>query len=343
MAEVIEAGVGTLNTVKQTAKGAAPDFTSTTGTADRPRWVDGVLDPAKTLGQTEVIDGQTFGSPTTFTDKVSGDVGNVVIELQPENADIYCAYALASDVVTGAGDPWTHTITSGNGVQPYIGLAQSVGNSIGPKRDSFWDAKVNTFTLDSSEGQQPLTADMGIKALKAGQIMTTAAAKTEQTSDPYLHTETDGQITLDGTLTCEVDQSVVTIDRKQIAYWGNSIEPCQIVDGKGEITASVKSIVTNDTLSLRNKILYNTATPAVDTRPVKDVYYVSITRKYVRSATRSVEIQTPRVACKPEDLKVGAKRDGGMIEITFGGRCQRNGATPAITIIVKNGVSAARV
>lgn len=344
MAEVIESGVGTLNSVKQTAKGASPDFTSTTRPADRPKWEDGVLDPAKTLAESDYLDGKVFGSPSQYTKQVSGEVGNLVIQVEPANAGIYLAYILATDTVTGASDPYTHTITSDpTSAQPYVAFAQSVGQAVGPKKDIFWDAKLSALTLSSSTDQQELTYDMKVNALKGGQIFTTTPAKTENAEDPYLHSETDGQVTLDGTVTCEISESIVTIDRKQSVMWGNSIEPCQIVDGKGEITCSVKSVVTDVTLAKRNQVLYATATPTAGTRPVKDVFYGAISRKYVRSASRSLQIDTPRVAFKAEDLKVGPRRDGGLIEITFGGRALRSGATPALTAIAKTGDSAAYV
>jgi hypothetical protein len=105
----------------------------------------------------------------------------------------------------------------------------------------------------------------------------------------------------------------------------------------------VKSVVTDTHLAKRNEVLYGTATPSAGDRPVKAVYYGNISRKYVRSATRSVQIDTPRVAFKPEDLKVGARVDGGLVEITFGGKALRNGATPALTAIVKNATATAHV
>jgi hypothetical protein len=202
------------------------------------------------------------------------------------------------------------------------------------------DCQPKSLTMASSHDEQPLTFDMAILALRA-KVLGATPSKTEASSDPYLHSELTGQVTIDGTTIGEVHEAALTIDRGQSIYWGDSVTPAQIVPGRTVITHTVKSIAGGDTLAKRNLAIFGTATPATDTVPVKDVYYMAINRKYVRSATRSLEIQTPKVAVEPNDLKISATKDGGIQEMTFGGRCLKSGATPNLTAIVKSADSAA--
>jgi hypothetical protein len=339
MGDVLETGIATVNHVMQTAKGAAPDFTAAVSPADRPKWDDGVLDPAKTLGEKDYIDGQAFSSPTVWTKEVGGDVGSYKIQAQPENTGVYFAEILASDTVTGAGDPWTHTITSGNGAQRYGAWAQAIGQNVAPQKHIFSDAQLAKVVAESTHDDGVLMLDLAIMALKAGEIYTTAAAKGENGSDPYLHSEQSGQITLDGTVIGDVDSTILEVDRPKEAWFGDSHTPAQLIPKRGAISQTIKSIATSDTLLKRNKALYGVTNPGVGLVPVKDVFYMSVTRKYVRSATRSVEFQTPKMVVEAGDLKLSATKDGSAAELTFGGKCLKSGVTPALTVIVKSGDS----
>lgn len=108
MSVAIEAGIGTLNYGKQSAKGTKATAATTTVGYNRPKWVSGQLAAKKILGSEEYLDGNRFGSPSPFTDRVGGDVGSVVIQAQAENAGLFAAQILGSDTVTGSGDPYTH-------------------------------------------------------------------------------------------------------------------------------------------------------------------------------------------------------------------------------------------
>lgn len=332
MAEPIESGIGTLNYGKQSAKGTAATASSTAVGTNRPKWVGGQFGARKALGQEEYIDGQRFASPSMFTDRVGGEVGEVTIQAQPENAGLFFAQILGVDTVTGIADPWTHTITSAGSTGPWGTWWQKTGSAIGPNREMYSDSKVARLVSRHGVDQKVLHQELAIQALNPAEIYTTDAAKTEDTADPFLHTEMTGGLTFDSTVISEVEEQVLEIDTQMAPYWGDSIVPLHLIEGKGSIVRTVNSIVTNDTLLKYKKAVYNATAPTAGTKPVKDVFYASVTSVHTRSATRTLTIATPRVAIRPDDMTIGALAEGGKAEISFGGPCLKSGATAAVTV-----------
>jgi hypothetical protein len=338
MSEVIESGVGTINYVPQSAKGSVPTAASTAVGTNRPKAANGTeLKPNKRGDSEEYVDGNAWGSPSQYTVGTGGQVGQVVIQPQPENAPLFLAQLVATDVVTGAGDPYTHTITTGATSGKYGGWYQKTGSVIGPARQLYWDSKIGKLTWECGQEQYTAHMTMEIMALKPSQAFATDPAKTEDTSDPYLWSESDGQVVFDATTLGDVNGEVFEFDTGMEAYWGNSMEPAQLVAKKGIITRTLKTVVTDDTLLKFNKAVYNNTAPSAGDRPVKDVFYASIVNKYARSATRYFQITTPRVAIKADDLAVGPRAEGGTVPIEFGGQCLKSGATPAATIVALTG------
>jgi hypothetical protein len=340
MATVIESGIGALNYGKQAAKGTMGVAATTTVGYNRPKWFDGILSAKKTLGEEPYIDGQRFASPSVYTDKVGGQVGQVIFQVQPENAGLYMAQILGVDVVTGGADPYTHTITSAGTTGAWGTWWQSVGSAVGPEKGVYWDSKIAKLMLTVGREQKNMHYALDIAALNAAEVFTTAPAKTEDTSDPLLWTEVTGAVTFDGTVDSEANEEAVEIDTGMEPYWGDAISPVQLVEKKGTIVRTIKSIVTDATLLKYRKAVYNNTAPAARDRPVKDVFYADVRTVYTRSATRTMTINTPRVAVRPEEMAVGAQREGGEIEISFGGACLKNGATPALSVIVLSAESA---
>ena len=333
MATVIESGIGTINYGRQSAKGSIATAATTTVGYDQPKWAGGNLTPNKKLGNAEFIDGSRFGSPSTYTDSVGGEVGSLSLQLQPENAGLYSAAILGVDTVTGASDPYTHTITSAGTSGHWGTWWQKVGSAVGPERQLFMDSKIAKLALSSTFSDKVLKADLDIQALTAATTFSTDAAKTQNTSDPYFHTEATGSFSVDSLVINEVTESMLEVDTQMKPFYGDSIAPAQLIEGKGLITKSVKSIVTDDTLGKFRKAVYNAAAPTSGTAVNAAVFYAAITETYTRSATRTLTITTPRVAIDPATMDVSPRPEGGEIELTLGGTALKNGATAALTIV----------
>jgi len=333
MATVIESGIGTINYGRQSAKGTIATAATTTVGYDQPKWAGGNLSPNKKLGNAEFIDGSRFGSPSTYTDSVGGEVGSLSLQLQPENAGLYSAAILGVDTVTGASDPYTHTITSAGTSGHWATWWQKVGSAVGPEREYFMDSKIAKLALSSTFADKVLKADIDIQSLTAATTYATDAAKTQNTSDPYFHTEATGSFSVDSLVINEVTEAMLEVDTMMKPFYGDSIAPLQLIEGKGLITNSVKSIVTDDTLGKFRKAVYNSAAPSSSTAVNATVFYAAMTQTYTRSATKTLTITCPRVAIDPATMDVAPKPEGGEIELTLGGTALKNGGTAALTIV----------
>ena len=337
MSEAIESGIGSLNYGKQTAKGTVATAATVTTGYDQPKWKDGMLGSKKTLGQEEYVDGQRFGSPAEYTATIGGLVGTVTIQPQPENVGLYAAQLLGVDTVTGTVDPWTHTITSAGTSGAWGTWWQKVGANVGPNRELFSDSKIAKLVINCADKQNVMHYAMDVASLNPSQVYEVDPAKTQATTDPYYWTETVGALTFDGTVFSDINEEITEIDTGIKPYWGNDIRPAQLIESKGTIVSTLKTIVTNVTREKYLKALYGEVAPAVGKQPVKAVFYAAAKTVYEKSATRKMTVERPKIAVKPEEMALGALAEGGEIPISFGGNCLKEGATAALTIIVLSG------
>lgn len=340
MATVIESGVGLNNYGRQSAKGTKATAATTSVGYNRLKMVSGGLAGRKVLGSQNYADGNRFSSPTNFVNYVGGGVGSVTFQAQPENIGLFYAQILGSDTVTGSADPYTHTITPNNNGGSWGTWWQKLGSAVGPERQVFWDSKVSTLTQSSPRDQNVVNLELAVVALKVAEVYTTDPAKTEDASDPYLLTESTSGLTFDGTVIQEIEDSIVTIDAAIEPFWGDDVEPLQLIEGRGDpgISRSVEAIVTDDTLAKYRKALYDSATPTAGTRPGNVVFAPAVSQVFTRSATRTATITNPKVAINPEDFEaMSMQTDGGKKTIRFGGQCLKSGGSPQITVVVLSG------
>lgn len=334
MATVIESGIGQVNYGKQSAKGTIAAAASTAVGTNRIKHVGGGFRTGKVLSSEEFSDGNRVGSPSVFTNYTGGSVGTVMMQAQPENVGLFWAQILGSDIVTGASDPYTHTITAA-AAAPWGTWWVKTGSAIGPVRQAWWDSKISKLTMSSPRDRNVVHLDADIASLKPAQVFTTDPTKTEDASDPYLATEATGALTFDAVVVSEVEDAVTEMDAGIQPFYGDGVEPLQLIDGKGAITRSFDSIVTDDTLLKYYKAIYNSTTPAAGDRPVKDVFYAAATQVFTRSATRTATVTSPRIAVDPANFEeLAPLPQGGARKIRFGGRCLKNGGTSPLTVTV---------
>lgn len=331
-ANPIESGVGLLNYRSQASRGTIAAAASTAVGTARPRWVGGGLQAHKKLASEEYVDGNRFGSPSTMTDMLDAAAGTLTIQAQPETAGLFFCQILNSDVVTGASDPYTHTIASNVAAAGEWGTWWQESGATVKQREAYYDAKIAKLAWSIGASQNFAHMDMDIMALKLGEIFTTVPTKTEATTDPFIWPEITGSCVIDGLTLTDVEEDLLTIDTGMEAFYGDSHEPAQLIEKKGTIVRSVKTIVTDQTLQEYNKTIYGTTSPTAGTRPVKTVLYAGIQTVLTKSATRTLTINTPNVAIDPADMAVFAQPDGGKVEISFGGNALKNGATAQLTV-----------
>ena len=333
----IESGIGTLHIGKQTAQGSV----KATGDAgwQRVKWAGGELRAAKEIGSEEYVDGQRFGSPAMFTQKAGGEVGTVEVQAQIGSTAAMWAWLLGSDTVTGGSDPYTHTITSAGTAGSYVTLRKKVGANVGPVREVYWDAKFSRGSWNAGGDQMVAHSEFDVMALKAAEFSLTDPATAETTDDPVVWTEVDGQAKLNTVQLDEISGETVEVQTNMEPFWGDAVLPAALVEGKGEITRQMRTIVTAETIKQLYNAIYGTQTPTGGTTVTNTVINLDMDTKYVRSASRDWRIWTPRVAVDPADMRVSPLPEGGAVELVFSGRCRIDGANPALTHVVRNGDS----
>lgn len=340
MTQGIETGVGDVFQARQATAGTIepPDAINTKRL--RKAGDDG-LKAAKTTAQEEYVDGQSWSNAAPYVDSIGGDVGTLTVQGQISVAAFLWAQLLGSDVVTGSADPYAHTITSGVAVPVNNTIRIKTGSAIGPVRQAWYDAKISKLTQNVGQSQKTMHLAEDIKALHAAETYMTDPTAADGGDDPLRWGECVTKI--NGTALEEIGGDTIEADAKLDVYRGQTPAPVCFVFGKGSITRTLDGIVTDGTIPLLNQALYGTSTPA-DAAPVSNqVGFLDIVTLYTRSASRTLQISTPKVEVQPNDWILGPKAEGGTREVAFGGLCHTSGGSPQITIVAKTGDATAYV
>jgi hypothetical protein len=337
----IESVSGDVWQVKQAALGtiAAP---SATGTQHLRKVGDGALKAAKTYGSEEWVDGKTWGNPGMFVDSVGGDVGDVELQGQITSAGFLFAQIIGGDTVTGTTPDYTHTLTCGAAHGAYQTIRQKVGASIGPWRQSFFDAKINRLTMNIGQDQKVMRLVENIWALKAANWFTVDPTAADDGTDPYNWSEGTSAHKIDTVTFNEIDGETFELNRNLDVFRGDSPAPVAIIPGKGEGMRTFSALVSDNTIPLIQSALYGTTTMSDGLAVNSLVNTIAMESTYTRTAARSLKITTGKVVVDPQDFEVGPRAEGGAIPVAFGGRCLESSGAIAV-IVAKTGDSAAYV
>lgn len=339
----IETGTGGLWASNQSALGTQA-ATSATSTLKLRKASDDTLKSNKTHGNEPYVDGAAYDSSAAYVESVAGDVGSVTFQAQIETGAAIIARHVGVDVVTGASDPYTHTITTGaaNPVQQTI--REKTGVSVGPYRAVWWDAIHNKITWNCGNDQNVAhiaTAVMALKAAEIGSLTDPVAA--DSGTDPFRWGESAGAMTIDGVAFTEIIGETLDMDRAWSTQPGDNVSPMFFVPGRGGITSTFDAAVTDTMLPQYLFALYGSATPAVGDRPTSQPVYRALKSIYTRTAvTRLLTIDRPKVELKPDDIMIGTKPQGGLQRIAFGGRCVAGGSA-AVIVTAKTGDATAYI
>lgn len=337
----IESVSGDLWQVKQAALGTIEPPTQTT-TKHLRKVGDGALKAAKTYGSEEWVDGKTWGNPGMFVDTIGGDVGTVENQGQITNCGFQFAQIVGADVVTGTNPDFTHTIATGAAHGPYQTFRQKVGASVGPYRNSFFDAKVNTLSMNVGQDQKIMRISQNIWALKAANWYTTDPIVVDDGTDPYNWSEGFNLHTIGAVVFNEVDGETFELNRNLEVFRGDSPSPVAFIPGKGEGTRTFSALVTDNTIPVVQAALYGTTTMSDGLAVNNAVNTIAMESTYQRTAARSLKITTGKVVVDPQDFEIGPRAEGGAIPVTFGGRCLESSGS-IVVIVAKTADTAAYV
>jgi len=335
MAQGIESGVGGVWQTQQTTSGSRERADATTMKRFRKTGDEG-LSVAKTTAAEEYVDGEAWGTPTMFVDTIGGDVGSLGFQGQIACCAFLFAQACAADVVTGSGDPYTHTIVTGRSVPADQTIYQKVGNAIGPMRQVFYDAKIGRLTYNAGQDQKVVRMTEGIQALRCAEWFTSDPTATDNGEDPL---RWDQAVTrINGTALPEIRGDTIELDANLGVYRGQTGNPVCFEYGKGAVTSTVESTTTDGTLPEIRRAIYGTNAPA-DGAPVSsDVVYCSLETTYTVSVRRTLTLTRPRVEIRADDWAFGPRAEGGLIPVAFGGRCLKaDSSTPILRVVALTG------
>ncbi len=336
----IETRLGGLWRAKQAAAGTATAPTHASVRAVHKAGDDG-LKANKVLGREEYVDGRFWSGATEYIESSGGDVGSIEQQVTIVEAAHSYAQLFASDTVTGAGDPYTHTIVSGSVVPQNQTFWQKLGSAVGPIRQRWYDAKTKKHAWNNGQSQKVAHVTEDIMALNAAQVFATDPTATVDTADPLNWNK--AVTTVNGTALPEVSGDTVEADAGIDVWRGQGIKPICFTFGVGDIMRTLSAIVTDGTTPHLLNVLYGSTSPSDLDDVTNAVVTLAIVTTWTQSTDRTFSITTPKVTVNPSDWILGPKAEGGAREVAFGGRCQPNGATPAITIVAKTADSAAYV
>lgn len=337
----IESVSGDVWQVKQTALGTI-ELPSATTTKHLRKVGEGALKAAKTYGSEEWVDGKTWGNPGMFVDTIGGDVGDIETQGQITNSGFQFAQIIGADVVTGASVDYTHTMATGAAHGPYQTIRQKVGASIGPYRNSFFDAKINRLTMNIGQDQKIMRITQNVWALKAANWYTTDPTAVDDGTDPYNWSEGYNLHTIGGTVFNEIDGETLELNRNLDVFRGDSPAPVTFIPGKGEVMRTFSALVSDNTIPVIQQALYGTTTMSDGLAINNAVNTIAMDSTYQRTATRSLKITTGKVVVDPQDFEIGPRAEGGAIPVTFGGRALESSGV-ILTVVAKTADSAAYV
>jgi hypothetical protein len=339
MTQGIESGTGGLWYSNQTALGSQA-ATAAASTIRARKATDDTYKSNKTHGREPYVDGAAYDSSTPYVEGLGGDVGSETIQAQIETGAPAFARHIGSDVVTGAADPWTHTISSGSTNPVFQTIREKTGVSVGPYRGVWWDAIFNKISWAIGHDQNVSHLALAVQCLKAAEIGSlTDPVAADPGTDPWKWGEAATAVTIGGVSFPEFDGETLELDRAWTTKQGDSLEPLYFVPGRGAITRAFSGAVTDTLLPQILLALYGTATPAIGSRPNTQPTFVALKTIYTRTpASRVLTLDTPKVEVKPDDIAIGSKPLGGLIPVAFGGQALAGGS-PMITVTALTGQS----
>jgi len=333
---------GSLQIAKQSGKGTK----ATTG-FHQFRRVDGRISVAKEIDAVNYIDGSAWGADDfDFVKSISG-TGSLTIQATPEGASRLLAWALAgTDTVTGASNPYTHSITEGTGLT-YLTVIDSVGTGSGVIDTRTWtDCVITSVEITSSHDAGVVSVKLDLLAITAESNGTSApSAATTSDSEPLLHTQGVGNIKLaglnSGNAIPEVEQFVLTVDTNIELLYGDSTNAYIAHRKRGAISWSATTAVTDETIKVLNQHIYGTASPSASTAPSTAVFTGAFNPKLVQSANRELSINIPNNRIMVETGSIDPNAAGDKATLSIAGMARKPNSGAVITVASKTGDSAA--
>lgn len=258
--------------------------------------------------------------------------GDPEIFARPEPLGLLLYAALGSKSVSGASDPFTHTITPAAAL-PWLTFWRMVGD--GTVIEQFVDCRIARLRIRSTHGQ-PLRVEMQVLGRVARRRTSNIGTAVTVTA-PFLHTHGAGALQVNGAAVATIREIDLTIDNGYTVRPGSFGNGWDVVGGaERDISARIRGQITNAQRYFA--FHYGATSPADNTAAVQDPETGgSLDFLWTLSATRSLRLQVPSVFPASFEGYDPDPTHGTMVEErTY---TALRGGSAAMTATLRNGVS----
>lgn len=256
--------------------------------------------------------------------------------LYPDEGGRLLTGALGKDVVSGAGDPWTHTITLLDALPFYTFEADFNSDQI---IDRITDCKIDTFKLTAQAGE---LADLDISLFGCnpiGQGSPATVTFTDGVSEGPMVMH-QGVFTLTGptdatTLQGQIQQLMLTISRNITVVKGpGSLVPIYLIEGVRKFDLRLVVEFSGPNIYQLTHFGANAATTASPTTGTG-----SLVAKFTSQAApeHSIQITAPQFSF--QHAAPAFSPSGELAVMTVDAVGYRSGATLPLSVIVKNAIA----
>ena len=339
----IRSYAGNLQIAKQNQRGTP----ATTGFHEFRR-VDGRISVEKQIESVNYIDGNAWSAQDfDYVQQISG-AGSLTIQATPEGAARLLAWSLAgTDTVTGASNPYTHTIDSPGTGLTYLTVIDAVGGTGLVDGRQYSDCVITEVEITSAFGDV-VTVKLDLLAITindGGNSLPASATTTD--GEPLLHTQGSGNGYFklaglnSGATVPEVEQFVLTVNTGIELLYGDSVKAYIAHKKRGTVSWSCTAAVTDETIKVLNQHLYGSASPSLGATPSTSVFTGSFNPKLYQSASRELEISIPKNRVMVEAGSVDPNAAGDKATLSIAGMARKPDSGSLITVTAKTGDSAA--
>lgn len=272
------------------------------------------------------------GEPWSMTPYAAG---GSTIAMRPRAIGALLYGVLGAKAVSGASDPWTHTLTLGSAL-PYLTVWRSFAGGL---NERFVDARLSKLAIESRAGE---VVKATFELLSGSPRYRTAQETTAtlETTQHFEHVHGAAALLLENVAYRSIDEWSLSID-SGLAIEETLAGPQAKLNGPAQILVTAR--VRPADAALWRRAVYGSASPANDAAAVSTPLELAGSPAGVRftltAATgpeRSLRIDVPRVVLEPMPMQPDAQ--GGAVRNTLQMRAYPT--TTPITATLKNGVSA---
>jgi len=249
------------------------------------------------------------------------------VNARPDIVTYLSGYILGTAAISGAGDPYTHTITRGE--RPWLTVERKLNSTVTQR---LTDAKIENYTL-SGESGQPVKLTIDGNALTA-QIRTTALTPACDTESPLMFYDGSGRFKIDTT----IDENIKSFEIKVNVNSGGGLRDDQFLivdlpDFNYSVECSAELNTTN--FDRWQKITYNASTTPQET---VSTGALEIDLQNVATTTRQIKLTIPEIYYKSIG-NVTLSPEGTTMTESIAGVGLKQSTTELMTIVCRNSIS----